>query len=380
MRTRRALILFVIFLSSWCLAGIEANTQSQNIVRVAIVQDAEALNVRIIGGYEIIDPLSQKVLAVGRDLNTTVTISKDEILLGKGAFSRDRLLIKASDSGLILIGDRKFRGTIQLIRKENLRLLLINHVALEDYVKGILYHEVSHYWPMEVLKAQAIVCRSYAVYQMQESRAKDYDVTSDVFSQVYGGKTSERYRTSEAVDKTRLQVIMYNEKVLPAYFHSTCGGHTEDAVLLWNINLPPLKGVTCRFCQGSPHLQWHAVLPLEEIEEELSSTGYAGCKNIKTIKVSGKDASGRLTNLGIITDKKEIIISAKDFRNTVGPNIIKSTNFSLSLVSRDAVFEGIGWGHGVGMCQWGAYFMAKQGFNYKQILSLYYPHTDVKTL
>jgi stage II sporulation protein D len=256
---------------------------------------------------------------------------------------------------------------------------VINQINLEDYLKGILYQESSHYWPQEALKAQAAVCRSYAVYQIEENKLKDYDVTSDIYSQVYGGKTSERYRTNRAVDDTRSQVITYKDKIIPAYFHATCAGHTEDAGLLWNIEILPLKGVVCGFCKASPHFNWHNVLSLSEIEEKLTAAGYK-IKGIEGITILGRNESGRILDLEIASAQKNIKISAKDFRNLIGPNLIRSTNFRVSIAQGDAVFEGLGWGHGVGLCQWGAYFMAKQGYTYKEILRYYYPQTDVKTL
>ena len=93
--------------------------------------------------------------------------------------------------------------------------------------------------------------------------------------------------------------------------------------------------------------------------------------------ILGRDKSGRITELKIISGKKDLKVSAKDFRNIIGPNIIKSTNFKVKIIKDDIVFEGFGWGHGVGLCQWGAYFMAKQGYNAKQILQYYYPGTQL---
>lgn len=226
---------------------------------------------------------------------------------------------------------------------------------------------------------QAIVSRTYAVYEMQENKAKDFDMTSDIYSQVYGGSTSERFRTNRAVDETKDQIITYQGKAIPAYFHACCGGHTEDASILWKINLPPLKGVPCGFCKESPHFNWHYVLTFGEIQEKLADAGYK-IKNIKDIVVMGHDKSGRVTSLNLIAKNKELKISAKDFRNAIGPNIIKSTNFTASIVKDDVIFEGLGWGHGVGLCQWGAYFMAKQDYTAEVILRYYYPGTNVETL
>jgi stage II sporulation protein D len=370
----------IILIFTFYILNFNCYAQSTKYIRVAIIQDAESLSLQVNGSYEIIDSLNQKILSSGKDLKTTVTIDRKSILLGGMSFNTDKVLIKSDGvHGNIIIDGRRFRGDIQLIKKDNLRLLVANHLDLEDYIKGVLYHEVSHYWPFEVLKAQAIVCRTYALYQIQQNAAKDYDVTSDIYSQVYGGRTSERYRTNEAVDETKAQVLTYQDTIFPTYYHATCGGHTEDASILWNIDLVPLKGVACNFCKDSPHFKWHQVLSLYELRQKLVNAGYQ-ISDIKDIVILGRDKSKRITELKIITDQKEIRISGKDFRNIIDSKILRSANFKVNVVNRDVVFEGLGWGHGVGMCQWGAYFMAKKGYNYKEILRYYYPSSQISSI
>ncbi|MBU4345978.1 MAG: SpoIID/LytB domain-containing protein [Candidatus Omnitrophica bacterium] len=372
-------ILIVILVISYQLSVVSSFAYSPRFIRVAIVQDAVSLSLRVRGSYEVFDSLNQKVLYRGKNLKTTVTASGGAILMGMMHFNANKIFIQPKKDGAIVLDGRSFRGCIQFIQKDNLRLSAINFIDLEDYIKGILYHEVSHYWPLEALKAQAILCRTYALYQIQESKAKDYDVTSDIYSQVYGGKSSERYRTNKAVDKTQYEVLTYQERIFSTYYHATCGGHTQDASLLWRIDIPPLKGVSCNFCADSPHFSWHKVLSLKQIKDALLKLGYSDCGTIKDIIISGRDKSGRITYLKITTNKKDIKIPAKDFRNALGPNVIRSTNFDVKVVDQDVVFVGSGWGHGVGLCQWGAYFMAKQGYSYEQILQYYYPQAQLKT-
>jgi stage II sporulation protein D len=353
--------------------------QPGKFIRVAILQDAPSLSLNIGGYFEIIDAKSKRTLHHAKSLKTTVTASKNGILIGSENFYPDKVIIQASKSAGLAINGRKFRGNIQFIRKDNSSLLVVNYLGLEDYIKGILYHEVSHYWPLEILKAQAVVCRTYALNQIEVNKGKDFDVTADIYSQVYGGRTSERYRTSKAVDETRGEILTYQGKVFPAYFHATCAGYTEDASLLWNINIAPLKGVHCGFCQDSPHFKWHNVLNIDELRQTLEKSGYR-IKEIKDILIGDRDKSGRIVVLKFINEKETLNISAKDFRNIIGPNIIRSTNFTVKLADNDAVFVGYGWGHGVGLCQWGGYFMAKSGYNYQEILRYYYPGSLLESL
>jgi stage II sporulation protein D len=373
---KKIFLLLVIFIIVNQLPIIGCHAQPTHYIRVAILQDVTSLSLKVSGLCEVVDDNTKAVLYRGKNLKTTVTTYKGEILIADKGLKASRLLIKSENLKPIVINGRSFNGDINLIKKDNGSLLVINKIDLEDYVKGVLYHESSHYWPPDALRAQAVVSRTYAVYQMQENKLKDYDLTSDIYSQVYGGKTSERFRTNEAVDDTRACVLTYDNKIIPAYFHATCGGHTEDASLLWNIDIVPLKGVICVFCKDSPHFRWHNTLSLDEIEKKLTGAGY-NIKVIQDIRILGKDKSGRITDLDIVSPEKNIKISAKDFRNIIGPNLIRSTNFQLNLADGDTVFQGLGWGHGVGLCQWGAYFMAKQGYNYKDILKYYYPGTYV---
>jgi stage II sporulation protein D len=367
-----------IFLLVFILLSF-AYAQPSNYVRVAILQNAKSLAIRVGGFYEVLDKDAKKALSKGRDLKTTIITYEGFILIGSDKFDSERVFISTQDKGEIIINGRKFRGDICLIRKGDAGLLVVNYIDLEDYIQGILYHEASHYWPMEALKAQAIVCRTYALYQMQENKFNDFDMTSDIYSQVYGGKTSERLRTNRAVKETKGQVLTYSGNIFPSYYHATCGGHTEDASLLWNIDIAPLKGVVCGFCKDSPYFNWHAVLNKDEIKDALAKGNY-NIKEIKNIAVLDKDDSSRIINLIITTDKESLKIPAKDFRNLVGPNLIRSTNFTVNIVDNDAVFEGFGWGHGVGLCQWGAYFMAKQGYRYQEILKYYYTNAEISSL
>ncbi|PIP20897.1 MAG: hypothetical protein COX40_02415 [Candidatus Omnitrophica bacterium CG23_combo_of_CG06-09_8_20_14_all_40_11] len=352
--------------------------QAPRYIRVAIFQDVSYLRLKIKGSYEIIDSTSNKVLNRGKNLNTTVTVYSQGLLLGNIRCNTNKLFIKPYYAESIIINGRVFRGDVQLI-KDNTKLSVINYIDLEDYVKGISVRETSHYWPIDSLKAQVIVFRTFAFYKMQENAQKDFDLTSDVYSQLYGGRAAERYRINKVVDETAGLVLTYQGKIFPAFYHATCGGHTDDAVLLWNIDIPPLKGVVCNFCQDSPHFKWHNVLSQEEVKDALAKGGLR-IENIKDILILGRDKSNRITDLKIVDDKKDMKISAKDFRNTLGPNVIKSTNFQVKVIDHDIVFEGFGWGHGVGLCQWGAYFMAKQGYTYKQILGYYYPGTQISSI
>ncbi|MDD5669431.1 MAG: SpoIID/LytB domain-containing protein, partial [Candidatus Omnitrophica bacterium] len=238
--------------------------QDDRYVRVSIMRNEDSVSVKVGGFYQIKNAETGEIMRRGRGLRGDVAYSPAGFSIAKTVFKAHKIFIKSDYPEEITVNGRKFSGGILLAQKSGSNFSVINYIRLEDYVKGVLYHEVSHYWPIEVLKAQAVVCRSFALYQMQANKNREFDVTNDIYSQVYGGRTSERYRTSLAVDRTKGIVLTYNGKILPAYFHSTCGGRTEDASVLWHTTIVPLKGVECGFCKESPHFKWIKILSPEE--------------------------------------------------------------------------------------------------------------------
>ena len=364
---------------AWSADFYYAQSAEQRI-RVKIFHDAPVFIVVIKGDYTVREYNSDRILNYGKKLKAKVGGYKGGIILAGRYLAANNIFIKPNNSEeTIEINGRRFKGGLQVIKRDGVTLSIVNHLRLEDYVKGISVREISHYWPMETLKAEVVVFRTFALYRAEQFKNKEWDVSDDVFSQVYGGVEAERYRITEAVETTKGEILQYDGKVLPAFYHSTCGGATEDASVLWDIDLAPLKGVACGFCKDSPHFSWKTTVSKEKVRQ-LWEKNSQRIKMINEVVIAGRDKSGRVINLDIVTDQKDIEIAAKDFRNIIGPDIIKSTNFKISASSLDLIFDGFGWGHGVGLCQWGAYFMGKFGSDYLKILEYYYPGSNLTKL
>jgi len=321
-------------------------------------------------GISLLNPMRGMAYAGGPNIILRVLIMDD----------RDSVYTKRHWDGSTYVNGRRFRGAVDVIKKDNGKVMVINRIGLDDYLYGVLYHEVSHRWPMEVLKVQAIAARTFAVYQVRQSKSQPYDLRSDVYSQMYGGRTSEKWSTTRAVNLTKGKILKYKGEVLPAYYHATCAGHTEDASNLWKVDMEPLKGVACDFCKGSPHYRWSKKIKLVELENRLKDNGYK-ISDISSITVLSRNASGRVDKLEIKGAGDEaVVLSGKDFRQMIGPNDIRSAKFEVSLRAAALVVDGLGWGHGVGMCQWGAYGMARQGKKAEEILKYYYPGAEIANL
>lgn len=362
-------------------ADSQANKKNINpILRVLVIENKDNVLMVIKGGYRIYSIPSDKLLTGGYILHTVVSASDQGIMFGQRDLKFSKIRIVVPESAYIYIDGRAFRGSVDIVRKDNAKLMVINRVPLEEYLYGVLYNEVSHRWPIESIKAQAVTARTFALYQARQNKLQDYDLTNDIYSQVYSGATSERWATTRAVKLTAGKVLAYNGDIFPAYYHATCGGRTEDASSLWNIDLPCLKSVECSYCKESPHYKWTKIVLLKDLEKKLSGGGYK-VGSIKKIEVLSRDNSGRADKVEI-KDEADVscILTAKDFRHMLGPNDVRSTNFEVSINGDKLVLKGIGWGHGVGMCQWGAKGQSDKKKKCEQILELYYPGAQITTI
>ncbi|MCR4336696.1 MAG: SpoIID/LytB domain-containing protein [Candidatus Omnitrophica bacterium] len=378
------LYIGIAFLFSGCesFQGPVSPTGSSQEIRVALIKDLDHVTFRIQGPYQILDPLSGEILQEGRRLEPTHVVAKhDGIQIGEIKYLRNRLRIAPRKDVALWYNhkEKRYRGMLDFIKQTENKLLVVNRVEIEDYIRGVLFHEISDRWPMEAMKAQAVAARTYALYQIGQNTSQEYDVSSDVYSQVYGGKSGERYRTNLATWRTSKEVLIYQGKLLPAYYSSSCGGSTENVQELWgHQDLPPLRGRACLYCAKLPHYEWKQNFRLKDVQEELSRNGYA-LELIEEIRVDSRNASGRVKELEVITrDGQHVMVSGKDFRRIIGPNKIKSNKYDIEMKGYYFDLIGKGWGHGVGMCQWGAYGMAQQRFHYRDILQYYYPGVEIR--
>lgn len=370
---------YIIFLCFGviCLPSLTEAEDSGKTVRVAILKDADEITLTVSSPYKILSLYTNEELDASHILwNAKVLPQEWGVQIGKREYKVFGVRIQPQRSPSIFINGRKFRGAVDIIRTENVALTAINYVEIDEYVQGVLYNEVAPWWPMEALKAQAIVARSFALYQVRQNQTKEYDLVSTIYSQVYGGKTSERGRTSKAVALTKNEVLSFGNKLLPAFYHATCAGHTLDASGLWNIKIVPLRGRECAFCTRSPHYQWKAKFSLDEIGKSLEKANIS-VGQIQAIKVIERDVSGRIIDLEISSSKGVLKLDANRFRLAVGPNSLRSTHFVPEIKGNKVYFNGFGWGHGVGMCQWGAFFMSRKGFSAEEILKYYYPQSKI---
>lgn len=371
-------IICLLSTVSCLLSCVSFARAQEKTIRVAIAQEATNFYIRIKGSYEVRELPSNRLIRKGNGVRKQkAMVQADKIAAPSFTLLTSRVQIVPLKGTSIYINNRIYRGKINLIRKSKEGVLITNELGIEDYVKGILCKEIAPWWPMDALKAQSIIARTYALYQKQFPKDKDFDMTDDIYSQVYGGKTSERWRTNRAVDLTKGKILTFQDKGFPAFYHATCGGATEDASQLWKIDLAPLKGVSCGFCKTSPHFSWKKEMPVVLIRQKLFEKGYSCPDDIQDIEIMTRNGSGRVTRVLLKGEDSYAEISGKDFRQALDPNLVRSGTFTIKIVNKVAYIEGLGWGHGAGLCQWGMYAMAKEGYPYTKILSHYFPRSQI---
>jgi stage II sporulation protein D len=373
---------FTLVMILGLLAGasdIPSKPADVRVIRVAVLRAQKDIRLSVSGPFEVSDAATLKVLWKSRNLSTVKAAAVPEGLkIGTKIFSSRSLLITDHRLAGIIVNKRPYRGDAVLTKDKDGALLVVNVVDLEFYVKGVLYHEISNKWPMDAIKAQAVATRTYALYQEDVMKAQAYDVTADTSSQVYGGFASEKNKTNRGVNFTAGEVLTFQGKIFPAYFYATCGGKSESASELWKTDMEPLRGGrVCPYCATSPHYFWRIALSLGEIQKKCGPV-YTLKEPLESIAIAERTVTGRARTLEFMDANGEVQqVSAKDLRRLLGSDILRSTNFSVNVEDGKAVFEGKGWGHGVGLCQWGAMQMAKDGFSYVEILKFYYPGATI---
>lgn len=273
-------------------------------------------------------------------------------------------------SGLVSLDGKHYRGAIEIKAGED-GLMVINKVSMEDYLLGLLPAEMNSNWESEALKAQAIAARSYAFYRTRNPRSPHYDMVSGTMDQVYLGEGAERPNTTIAVRATRGLFLADRGEPIEAYFHARCGGSTETSQTVWNTTAPAgSHRVACPFCKKRPY-NWSATWNRTRFFQALHLTSSPFSKLF--LRALTTSPTGRVTSILVATNDEEKTMTSDQLRNLLGYDQLKSTHFTWQVDADSVHFDGVGFGHGVGMCQWGARHLARQGFDFHRILAFYYP-------
>ena len=388
-------IVYCAIVAGVCLLSLSSGAEAAESIRVLLSAEVPRLDIRADGPLWVTD-------AKGRDQALRVSVQVEAagvgFLLNGARMQTEQLTLHGGEQGLTLTFPRLARkptngpavssddsgteisvsGLVHLVRKGK-GFLVINRVDIEEYVKGVVPAEVSSTWHPEMLKAQAVAARTYALYQQMLSATREYDVVATVQDQVYRGKQGVDAGILRAVEDTRGLVVTYQDAPIYAAFSSTAAGLTEDAVNVWSKEYPYLKGVECPFDLMSPYYQWKSSFKIDTLEQNLRQQGFP-VGTIATITPLSFSRGGRVAKLRVLHSGGELILRGEELRKAVGYTIIPSTQFAIESIGRDVVLSGFGAGHAVGMCQWGAKELAELGYPFSTILRYYYPGTELQNM
>lgn len=309
-----------------------------------------------------------------------------------------------SGDGFMTLKGARYRGQLMVVPHGD-SLVVVNRVPLEEYLRSVVAVEMGPRIARDsaALQAQAVAARSYAVIRMG-NRERGFDVYSSVLDQAYRGLDVENSAATAAVERTRGLVLFHDGRVADAVYSSTCGGSTAEAGEVWGTRTAPyLQRVSDRigdsdryYCDIAPRFRWTHEMSSTELNANLS--GYlaryaavpAGGPGVaRQLFIADTTPSGRVGTLMVETDRASFALRGNDIRfvmRTSGGAILNSTYFSVESKHADGglaggvVFRGRGYGHGVGMCQWGAIGRSRAGQSFRTILATYYPGTSLGLL
>ena len=355
----RTLIILVICLA----AGGSAASLRPETIRVALIKGAETLRIE---GTGVLFTDGR-----GEPLRLEMPLEVKRVRDGITVNGRSVDGLVGSAPVRVAVNGRGYRGLIEVTAADK-GLLVVNELPLEEYLIGLINCEISSAWPMEAVKSQAVIARSYAVFQKQARRGAPYQLESSVMDQVYNGSDLEDSRAARGVQETAGEVLLFDDKVIQAFYHSNCAGHTEASKNVWGMSIAYLRGVPCQYCIESNPIRWEQNIPLAKVETALRAAGFQ-VSGLKELKVQGRNESGRVQEVAVGSARGRVAVPGAAFRKALGYTAVKSTNFEIRVSGDDCLISGSGNGHGVGLCQWGAKQRATDGFQYHEILSYYYP-------
>jgi stage II sporulation protein D len=347
-----------------------------------------------------------EILAKGDSLDPTEVRSGDAIQVGGSTFRANPIVIAPAEDGTLEVEYTRdhrgnptkaafvrYHGALLIHALPDRKLALVNEVDLEYYLKGVVGKEMNLLEGEEALKTQVIAARTYAVHEQRLERLRRikgerFDLYDDERSQVYGGMERETAAASRLVDETRGMFVVYDGRLVRAFYSSCCGGATEPA---WEVmadeteKMPPLQGRKCEYCQRRPIFRWKepVLIPKKEIAEKCLPRDVQASR-IKSIEVSKTLPGGHALEVAVGLENSSRVFRLQansEFRRVLTPSRFRSTLWDKIEDRGDAVaIYGRGYGHGAGMCQIGAYEMARDGKTATEILEYYFPGARVQKL
>ncbi|MCI6159664.1 MAG: SpoIID/LytB domain-containing protein [Selenomonadaceae bacterium] len=386
----RCCFFFLFLLCLFVCAPSMAEAAWQPTIAVGLLEGQTAVTFSAAGsdGKLTTSVGGSRISSVPQNTMTTVSAGPGGLEINGRAVPADHLLLEASDTRKADafrtdLQGRTYRGTMEFLLLHG-QITVVNHVRVEDYVKGVIAKEMPPEWPAEAVKAQAIAARTFALKNRGRHKARGYDLCTNTHCQVYEGVSAERPLANQAVDATYGEVLEYQGRLIDALFHTDSGGMTENSEDVWGTKIPYLRAEREKAWGTQP---WTKNIPANALLSHFSRKGDIG--ELKSVTLSrltapsakgyaaDRTASGRVRTLRLTGTQGTMTIRGNELRDAFG---LRSTLFDVTLKNGSLIFSGYGWGHGLGLSQWGARAFAASGESYAQILAHYYRGTERKQL
>ena len=384
----KSIKLIIICLLALCTLLPAAEAAWQPEISIGLQQGQSTIQLKLLQNTQVFlegEGKAAKEFPAGSQLN----ISHDgrHFLINGKKFKGSELQLKAAAKGstgtaVFAASQHSYKGVAKVTVRQG-KLTLVNVIAVEAYLAGVVPEEMPYDWPMEAIKAQAVAARTYALENRKRHEAEGFDLCAATHCQQYLGAASERTSTNQALAATCGEVLTYQGKPIEALFHTDSGGMTENSEDVWGTKLPYLRAATEAELYTKP---WKNTFTAERIASLVSKHSSKDIGKLKKIELSplkigrsekDRTASGRVRQAVFVGSKGRAAVSGNDLRSLLG---LRSTMFNLSLDHQQVIVDGYGWGHGLGLSQWGARKWAEKGKGYRDILAHYYQQATLKKL
>lgn len=351
-------------------------------LRVGLASGRASLTITPAGGKATVQTGSSKTITLAANTAAAIRWQDGAFLVGREKLRSEVLVIRpAAKAGELSLDGRRYRGALELRQKSG-GLTAVNIVPVDDYLRSVVPEEMPVDWPAEAIKAQSVAARSFALASRGRHASEGYDLCTTTHCQLYTGTAAEKSASNAAIKATRGEVLTYGGKPIEALFHTDSGGMTENSEDVWGSHVPYLRAAKDTPAKTMP---WTKTISRADLERKLAAKGHDIGK-VRSVALSplaigraAKDrtASGRVKTMTVKGTKGTATLSGTTWRSLLG---LKSTLFDAKLAKDMVTFTGYGFGHGLGISQWGAERMAAKDKSYADILHHYYTGITLQQL
>lgn len=371
----------------YLVADLSANPSQSPLIRVNITPGGtNEFEIEIRGSYSIRQIGTSRELNQGRSLKATVQSIPGGLKIGTRSFHETSLEVSSDVHPGVRINDHLYRGRMRLFRRQDGLVSAVNVLPVEEYLASVVDSEMPASFPAAAREAQAIVARTYALYQIEHAApAAVYDLFSSQRSQRYLGieyvaagrrLAGESASSRRAVAATRGIVCTYQKKLFCTYYSAVCGGRTTTGSELFADASPALQSVACEWCRDSEYYRWNAMLESASLLKAVQ--GKRAISRVASIRQIELPGNGKISQFELTDGHQTVGINGVELREQLPAGALRSPHFTLRTEKGGIRADGRGHGHGVGFCQWGARGLGSGGMNSQDIVRYYYPDAKLE--